>query len=61
VLLATHLLGVAERLCTRLVIIDQGKLMRDVSGRELAELLAGGAGALEELYLSLVVTDEALS
>jgi ABC-2 type transport system ATP-binding protein len=58
VLMATHLLGVAERLCTRLVIVDEGKIKKDVGGGELAELLKGGAGAVEELYLSLVKGEE---
>jgi len=57
VLMSTHLLGVAERLCDRILIMDRGKLCADKSGAELEELLAGGPGALEELYLSLV-TDE---
>jgi ABC-2 type transport system ATP-binding protein len=59
VLLATHLLGVAERLCTRLLIVDKGKLAIDVAGNELTALLDKGPGALEELYLSLVTQDEA--
>jgi ABC-2 type transport system ATP-binding protein len=54
VLMSTHLLGVAERLCTRLLILDHGKITRDVRGDELAALVARGAGALEELYLAHV-------
>ena len=54
ILMSTHLLGVAERLCTRLVIIDKGKVVRDVPPAELAELAARGAGAVEELYLASV-------
>ena len=59
VLMSTHLLGVAERLCTRLLFIDKGKLVKDVRGRELDELLARGVGAVEELYLSLVTPEKA--
>jgi ABC-2 type transport system ATP-binding protein len=54
VLMSTHLIGVAERLCTRIVILDGGRVVRDMGGAELAELVARGPGALEELYLSLV-------
>jgi ABC-2 type transport system ATP-binding protein len=55
ILMSTHLLGAAERLCTRLVFIDGGELVRDVPAAELEALLdAGGAGAIEQLYLSLV-------
>jgi ABC-2 type transport system ATP-binding protein len=54
VLMSTHLLGVAERLCTRLVIMDGGKIVRDVAGADLAALLERGSGAVEELYLAHV-------
>lgn len=59
VLMSTHLLGVAERLCKRIVIMDAGTLKADVSGPELDELLDRGPGAIEELYLSLVTSGEA--
>jgi len=58
VLMSTHLLAIAERLCSRVLVIDHGKLKRDVPTAELAALVAHGPGALEELYLSLV-TEEA--
>jgi ABC-2 type transport system ATP-binding protein len=58
VLMSTHLLGVAERLCHRIVIMDQGKLVADVSGDELRALLDRGPGAVEELYLSRVADVE---
>jgi len=58
ILMSTHLLGVAERLCQRIIIMDQGSLKADVSGKDLDVLLAKGPGALENLYLSLV-KDEA--
>ena len=54
VLMSTHLLGIAERLCTRIVILDAGKVVRDVPTAELEALVARGPGALEELYLALV-------
>jgi len=58
VLMSTHLLGVAERLCDRIMVMDQGVLQRDVSGHECEALLARGPGAIEELYLSLVSDGE---
>ena len=58
VLMSTHLLAIAERLCSRVLVIDHGKLKRDVPAAELDALVARGPGALEELYLSLV-TEEA--
>lgn len=54
VLMSTHLLAVAERLCTRVLIVDKGKLVRSVASAELEELVAQGAGALEALYLGVV-------
>lgn len=54
ILMSTHLLGIAERLCQRILIMDQGVLKADVSGDELESLLSKGPGAIEELYLSLV-------
>ena len=58
VLMSTHLLGVAERLCHRIVIMDAGQIRADVQGDELTELLDKGPGALEDLYLSLVVAEQ---
>lgn len=60
VLMSTHLLGVAERLCQRIMIMDRGKLVADISGPELTDLLARGPGAIEELYLSLVTSGDAI-
>jgi ABC-type multidrug transport system ATPase subunit len=54
VLLSTHLLGVAERLCHRIAIMDRGRLAVDLAGDELERVVAGGAGAVEELYLATV-------
>lgn len=58
ILMSTHLLGIAERLCQRILIMDQGVLKADVAGAELENLLSKGAGAVEELYLSLVSEPE---
>ena len=57
VLMSTHLLGVAERLCHRIAIMDRGKLVVDLADAALDEVLAGGPGAVEELYLSKVASD----
>ncbi len=54
VVLSTHMLGVAERLCGRIALVDHGELVADYAGAELEELLAAGPGALEERYLELV-------
>jgi ABC-2 type transport system ATP-binding protein len=54
ILMSTHLLGVAERLCQRIAIMDRGKLVVDLGGAALDDVLAGGPGAIEELYLTKV-------
>jgi ABC-2 type transport system ATP-binding protein len=59
VLMSTHLLGVAERLATRIVIMDRGQVCADVAGEPLQTLLARGPGGIEELYLSLVTDHDA--
>ena len=58
IVMSTHLLGVAEHICSRLVIMDQGKLVEDLSGDGLRDLVARGPGALETLYLDRVKHDE---
>ena len=60
VLMSTHLLGVAERMCDRILVMDHGKLVADRHGDELRALLAGGPTAVEELYVSLI-KDEGVS
>jgi ABC-2 type transport system ATP-binding protein len=57
ILMSTHLLGVAERLCHRIAIMDKGKLVVDLADDALDQVLAGGPGAVEELYLSKVADE----
>jgi ABC-2 type transport system ATP-binding protein len=59
VLMSTHLLGVAEGLCQRIVVMDQGKIVADLDGGELATLMEGGPGALERLYVEMIADREA--
>ncbi len=59
IVMSTHLLGVAEGLCHRIAIMDQGKLVVDLRGAELTALQAQGPGALERLYLETIVDREA--
>ena len=57
ILMSTHLLGVAERMCDRIVIMDKGKLVADRRGADLADLLAKGPSAVEDLYVSLIADE----
>ncbi|RMH04812.1 MAG: ABC transporter ATP-binding protein [Planctomycetota bacterium] len=51
VLLSTHLLDTAERICHRVGILDHGRLLAE---GEVGALLAGGAhGTLEDVFLRL--------
>jgi ABC-2 type transport system ATP-binding protein len=59
ILMSTHLLGVAERLCHRIAIMDRGRLVIDLADADLERVLAGGPGAIEELYLESVADDGA--
>lgn len=54
VLMSTHLLGVSERLCNRIVIMNEGRVVKDLQESELEDLLNQGDGAIESLYLSLI-------
>ncbi len=54
ILMSTHLLGVAERLCDRVLVMDKGKLVADRRGPEVAQLLSQSPHALEDLYVSLI-------
>ena len=52
VFLSTHLLDMAEKLCTRVGIIDQGALVSVGPVSELRQTLASGA-SLEEVFLKV--------
>ncbi len=47
VVMSTHLLGVAESLCDRVLVMNKGKLVADRKGVEVR-------AALEDLYVSLI-------
>jgi ABC-2 type transport system ATP-binding protein len=57
VLMSTHLLGVAERMCDRILVMDRGKLVADRRGADVAALLAAGPNAVEDLYVSLIADE----
>ena len=57
ILMSTHLLGVAERMCDRILLMDKGKLVADRRGDEVRALLAQGPTAVEDLYVSLIADE----
>ena len=57
ILMSTHLLGVAERMCDRILVMDKGKLVADRRGAELDALLQGGPSAVEDFYVQLIADE----
>ncbi len=56
ILLTTHYLEEAERLCSRIAFIDDGRIVAQGTSRELAEQY--GVASLEDAYLELVGRNE---
>jgi len=54
ILMSTHLLGAAELLCDRILLMNKGKLIADKRGGDVKTMLAGGPTAVEDFYVSLV-------
>jgi ABC-2 type transport system ATP-binding protein len=54
----SHVLEVVERVCTRIVIINQGKVIADGTARAIAA--AAGAETLESAFVSLTGTRDAM-
>jgi ABC-2 type transport system ATP-binding protein len=57
ILMSTHLLGVAERMCDRILLLDKGKLVADRRGAELETLLHSGPSGVEDFYVSLIADE----
>ena len=60
VLLSTHAMEVAERLCTRVGILDAGVLRGEGTLAELRSAVARGDVSLEEIFLALTREDGAV-
>ena len=54
VFLSTHTLEVAEAICDRVAIINEGRLAAEGTVAELKDLHLGGGGSLEQVFLTLV-------
>jgi ABC-2 type transport system ATP-binding protein len=57
IFLSTHILDMAERLCSRIGIIHHGELVATGSPRELKEKVTSG-GTLEEVFLAVTAESE---
>jgi ABC-2 type transport system ATP-binding protein len=60
VLLSTHTMEVAQQLCTRMGILDRGRLLGEGTLAELRALATYSSGSLEEVYLKLTRAEEAV-
>ena len=47
---STHILEIAERMCDRVMIINQGRI---IASGTIAELRGGASGSLEDIFLAL--------
>jgi ABC-2 type transport system ATP-binding protein len=56
VIFSTHIMEIAERLCTRVGIIDKGKLVGEGTVDDLRKLVKSAEGSLEDIFLK--VTDQ---
>jgi ABC-2 type transport system ATP-binding protein len=53
----SHVLEVVERICTRIIIIDAGRVIADGTARDIAA--AAGASSLEQAFVSLTGSRDA--
>ncbi len=53
IVITTHYMDEAQRLCDRVAIVDQGKVIAVGSPRELIDSLAGGGDSLEDVFVAL--------
>jgi ABC-2 type transport system ATP-binding protein len=53
VIFSTHVMEVAEKLCTRVGIINQGKIVGEGTVEDLRKLVKGAEGSLEDIFLKV--------
>jgi ABC-2 type transport system ATP-binding protein len=53
VIFSTHIMEVAERLCTRVGIINKGKMVGEGTVEDLRKLVKGAESSLEEIFLKV--------
>ncbi len=58
VLLSTHIMELAEHLCTRVGIIDKGRLVAEGTVDELRQLIHKAGASLEEIFLKTTEQEE---
>lgn len=58
VLISTHILEIAERMCDRFAILNKGNIVASGTMSELREERAGDSASLEDIFLELTGGDE---
>ena len=58
ILMSTHILEIAEKMCDRLGIIQQGRLVAEGTAREIREKTSMAESNLEEIFLRLTGGEE---
>ncbi|RLI30825.1 ABC transporter ATP-binding protein, partial [Candidatus Bathyarchaeota archaeon] len=58
ILFSTHILEVAEKLCTRIGIISKGRIIAEGTVEELRKLIHETDASLEEILLRVIEEDK---
>jgi ABC-2 type transport system ATP-binding protein len=53
VIFSTHIMEVAEKLCTKVGIINKGKIVGEGTVDDLRKLVKGAPGSLEDIFLKV--------
>jgi ABC-2 type transport system ATP-binding protein len=53
VIFSTHIMEVAEKLCTKVAIINKGRIVGEGTVDELRKLVKGAEGSLEDIFLKV--------
>jgi ABC-2 type transport system ATP-binding protein len=61
VLFSTHIMEIAEHLCTRIGIIDHGKVIAEGTIEQLRDKTGGKGSSLEEVFLKLTNEDASVA
>lgn len=61
VLFSTHIMEVAEHICSRVGIIHKGLIVAEGTVSELREKIHGAGASLEEIFLKVTEQDEAIA
>jgi len=58
IFMTTHVLEIAEKMCSRIGIIDRGSLIAEGTMDELRKLVKDNVASLEDVFLRLTATEE---